>query len=82
MTTAPSHITDLSELPLLLTIDEMATIYRLAKSTIRRNLQLRRFQPEPYSGPPYRWLRADVERDLRQPPKVRRRSRPAPTATR
>jgi len=64
MTSATSRITDLSHLPVLLTIEEMATIYRMAKSTIRRNLQLRKFRVEPYSGPPYRWLRSDVERDL------------------
>jgi IS30 family transposase len=73
------HITDLTQLPLVLTIDEMASIYRRARSTIRRDLQRRRFQPKPFAGPPYRWLRADVEQDLRRrqaPAGTSRRARP------
>lgn len=83
MTPASSRITDLSQLPLVLTIDEMAVLYRRAKSTIRRNIQLQRFEPRPFDGPPYRWLKTQVESDLRRrikaPPKrtsSRRRARP------
>ena len=72
MTAASFHITDLSQLPLVLTIDDIATLYRRAKSTIRRHLQRQQFSPPPFDGPPYRWLRADIERDLA------RRAAPAP----
>jgi IS30 family transposase len=50
----------------VLTIDEMATLYRRAKSTIRRRIQQGRFRPAPYDGPPYRWLRAHIEVDLQR----------------
>jgi len=73
-------ITDLSQLPLVLTIDEIARIYRRAKSTIRRNIQLQRMCPEPYDGPPYRWLRAHVERDLQRRARPTRRQRTQPSA--
>jgi hypothetical protein len=78
MPTASARITDLSQLPLVLTIDEMAAIYRRAKSTIRRSIQQGRFQPAPYDGPPYRWLRAHIESDLQRRAAPRRRPR-APT---
>jgi hypothetical protein len=78
MPTASARITDLSQLPLVLTIDEMATLYRRAKSTIRRRIQQGTFRPTPYDGPPYRWLRAHVESDLQRRVTPPRRPRPAP----
>lgn len=74
MHAASSRITDLSQLPLVLTIDEMATLYRRAKSTIRRSIQQGKFRPAPYDGPPYRWLRAHIEADLQR--RVTPRPRP------
>jgi IS30 family transposase len=78
MPASAPRITDLSQLPLVLTIDEMATLYRRAKSTIRRRIQQGRFRPAPYDGPPYRWLRAHIERDLQQRGAAPRRPRPSP----
>lgn len=59
-------ITDLSKLPIVLTLDEVAAIYRRSKSTIRRDLQARIFRPAPFGRLPYRWLRDDIERDLKR----------------
>jgi hypothetical protein len=59
-------ITDLSKLPLVLTLDEVAGIYRRAKSTIRSELQKKTFRPAPTWTFPYRWLREDIERDLKR----------------
>jgi hypothetical protein len=82
MTGESSRITDLSQLPLVLTIDEIAMLYRRAKSTIRRNIQLHRFTPVPFDGPPYRWLRAHVERDLQRRVPPARSSAPRRRRTR
>ena len=66
MPTSAARITDLSQLPLVLTIDEMAAVYRRTKGTIRRSIQQGTFRPAPYDGPPYRWLRAQVEHDVQR----------------
>ena len=63
----PPAVTDLSKLPLLLTITEMAGIYRVNPDTIRRALSLHEFRPIPFEKYPYRWRREDVERDLKTP---------------
>jgi len=78
MAAASPRITDLSQLPLVLTIDDMAPLYRRAKSTIRRRIQQGLFRPAPYDGPPYRWLRAHIEVDLQRRATPHRRPR-APT---
>lgn len=77
MPAASPRITDLSQLPLVLTIDEMAVLYRRAKSTIRRRIQQGVFSPAPVDGPPYRWLRAHIEVDLQRRARPRRRPRAA-----
>lgn len=48
----------------LLTLDDVAAIYRLSPSTIRGYLQKGLFHPRPVRKYPYRWLKSDVERDL------------------
>lgn len=48
----------------LLTLDEVAAIYRLSSSTIRSYLQRGLFRPAPVRRYPYRWRKSDVERDL------------------
>ena len=78
MPTSAARITDLSQLPLVLTIDEMAAVYRRTKGTIRRSIQQGTFRPAPYDGPPYRWLRAHVEHDLQRRATPRPRPRPRP----
>ena len=66
MTPQKAIVTDLSKLPVVLTLDEVAAVYRRAKSTIRRALQANTFRPAPTWRLPYRWLRDDIERDLKR----------------
>jgi hypothetical protein len=63
LATSPA-ITDLSHLPVILIVQDIARIYRRAIGTIRRDCQRGTFYPPPKWERPYRWLRADVERDL------------------
>ena len=51
-------------LPPLLTIHEVAVIYRLSEKTIRRRLRKGLFRPLPWDRDPYRWSKTDIERDL------------------
>jgi hypothetical protein len=64
----------LETLPVILTLDELAPIYRLSQSTIRRQLQQGTFAPRPWDKYPYRWRRDDVLADLKRvrPPQPRR----------
>jgi len=57
-------VTDLAALPVILTLPEIAAVYRLSPLTIRRGLQQNTFRPLPFDKYPYRWLRDDVQRDL------------------
>ena len=57
-------VVDLSTLPVVCTIDEIAGVYRMGVSTIRRDLQAEVFRPLPFGRYPYRWRRDDVIRDL------------------
>ncbi len=57
-------VTNLSTLPVLLTLTEMAALYRVSPLTIRRALSACTFRPLPFEKYPYRWRRADVLRDL------------------
>jgi len=61
---AASPITDLSALPIVLTLREMAALYRVSQLTIRRNLAVNKFRPLPFKKYPYRWHRDDVLREL------------------
>jgi len=61
----PSTVSDLDALPLILTLKELATIYRLSVFTIRRQLQQGTFFPRPWDRYPYRWRREDVAADLK-----------------
>jgi hypothetical protein len=51
-------------IPVLLTLRDMAAIYRVSVGTIRRGLQAGTFRPIPWDKYPYRWNPSDVERDL------------------
>lgn len=68
MKSAPSAspVTDLEHLPLILTLGEVASVYRLSPLTIRRGLQNNTFTPIPFDKYPYRWLREDVAKDLQR----------------
>ena len=57
-------VVDLSALPAVCTIEEIAGVYRIGVSTIRRDLQADTFRPAPFGKYPYRWRRDDVIRDL------------------
>ena len=59
-------VSDLDVLPLILTLKELATIYRLSVSTIRRQVQQGTFAPRPWDRYPYRWRREDIAADLRK----------------
>jgi hypothetical protein len=60
-------ISDLDALPVILTLNELAPIYRLSQSTIRRQVQQGTFAPRPWDKYPYRWRREDVLADLKRP---------------
>ena len=60
-------VADVSSLPLVLTLSEMAALYRISIATIRRGLQNGTFAPRPCATYPYRWSREDVLADLRRP---------------
>lgn len=57
-------VTDISQLPVILTLSDMSAVYRISALTIRRGLQNNEFRPLPFEKYPYRWLRDDVVRDL------------------
>lgn len=79
---ANAPVTTLADLPLLLDLKQIASIYRISVATIYRDLANGSFRPAPYKRNPYRWRRVDVERDLdsrtayaaapRRAPKARR----------
>lgn len=64
----PPVITDLSALPLILLLDDVAQIYRISPATVRRRLQNGTFRPRPREKYPYRWSRAQIVADLQRPP--------------
>lgn len=63
-TPAKAVIVDLKQLPVILTLSEVAAVYRVSPLTIRRSVQTNTFRPLPFEKYPYRWLREDVIRDL------------------
>lgn len=60
-------VIDLNSLPLILTLADMAMVYRCSQSTIRRGVQTGTFFPRPVRKYPYRWRREDVAADLARP---------------
>lgn len=65
---------------MILTINEIAAIYRISLSTIRRGLQNGTFSPRPFDDYPYRWRREDIAADLKRP-RVERPHKPHGFAT-
>lgn len=72
----PRVITDLASLPVLLTLDEVAAIYRLQPKTIRNQMFKGTFEPKPFLKHPYRWRRDDIVRHLAGPDIVNLTHRP------
>lgn len=67
-------VVDVSKLPVILTLPEIAAVYRVSPRTIRRGVQTNEFKPLPFDKYPYRWLRDDVIRDLQtRRPKLKMR---------
>lgn len=62
----PPAITDLTGLPLILNLLDIAGIYRKSPSTIRRMLQAGTFRPRPWDTNPFLWTRDDVAADLKR----------------
>jgi hypothetical protein len=60
----PAPVTDLAALPVILLLPDIAAVYRLSISTIRRRIQNGTFSPRPWETYPYRWRRDDVAADL------------------
>lgn len=49
----------------VLTVTEVAAIYRRTADGIRKACQRHRFHPAPFKGPkPYLWRKVEVERDV------------------
>jgi hypothetical protein len=61
---AATPIAQVRGVDVLLTLNDVATIYRQSPSTIRGKLQKGLFRPPPVRKYPYRWRKADIERDL------------------
>lgn len=50
--------------PYLLTVEEIAMIWRRSVGGIKKQCQLLRFRPAPFETQPYRWRKSDVQRQL------------------
>lgn len=48
----------------VLLIGEIASLYHVGESTIRKQLAARTFIPKPFDMFPFRWLKVDVQADL------------------
>lgn len=64
MSSARDGVSDLRSLPVILTLEDVARVYRKTPAAVRRALQRHTFQPKPYARYPYRWLRDAVIRDV------------------
>jgi hypothetical protein len=63
----------LQRLPVIMTLTELAALYRLSPSTVRSQVQRGTFAPRPFAQYPYRWRRDDVIADLKRDRPERRR---------
>jgi hypothetical protein len=54
----------LDDAPVVLLIEEIASIYRKRVSTIRKDCGDGTFRPAPFATRPYRWLKDDVVADI------------------
>lgn len=60
----PLVISSLDQLGVIVTLPEIAALYRLSHSTVRQKLQDGTFHPRPFASYPYRWRKSVVEADL------------------
>ena len=60
----PTPVSSFDALPLVLTIDEILAVYRIGRSTLRKQLAAGTFRPAPFAPNPYRWFKSDVQRHL------------------
>jgi len=78
MKAALAPVTTLDTLPIVLTMSEVARIYRISTATIRRKMKMGLFRPQPMDATqPYRWYRDDVASDLQRKRSDGDRPRPA-----
>jgi hypothetical protein len=63
----PAPVINLSTLPVFLTIDDMAAVYRVSTKTIKRRIWAGTIRPQPARKYPYLWRRDDVIRDINAP---------------
>jgi hypothetical protein len=63
MISAPP-VSSFDMLPLVLLIEDIIGVYRIGRSTLRKQLAAGTFRPMPFAANPYRWLKADVQRHL------------------
>jgi hypothetical protein len=84
---AAAPFTDLSQLPLVLLLPDVARLFRRSRGTVYRDLQNGTFRPAPSYRHPYRWLKPVIVQHFERqaaalhvtPPPVRaprRRRRP------
>jgi hypothetical protein len=64
-TAADEPLAQVRGVDVLLTLDDVAAIFRQSPSTIRGYLQKGLFSPLPVLKYPYRWRKADVEHALK-----------------
>lgn len=69
---APHQIHNLNDLPVLVTLPEVARLFRVQEKTIRNKLSKGTFYPKPIRKYPYLWLREDIIRALGKPDLPRR----------
>jgi hypothetical protein len=58
------NIADSSTWPAVLTVDQVAEIYRRPVGGVRKACQQHRFVPAPFQTHPYRFRKTDVVRDV------------------
>jgi hypothetical protein len=57
-------IYDLELLPAVLLVNDVSRVYRLAVTTIYKQIRAGTFVPAPFARNPYRWRREDIIADL------------------
>lgn len=67
-------VSNLESLPIILTLDEVAGLYRLSARTVRNAIQAGTFRPRYWDKYPYRWRRDDVVADLNRQRDDKRRA--------
>jgi len=53
-------------MPYVMRVDDVVAVLQCGKSTLLKACRLGTFRPAPFERHPYRWLKADIERDIQQ----------------